>query len=97
MIRFVPTLAAAAATGCTNDAPPANVTGIRGQLDVIAARCGLPARVFQLSGPEDLHFKPDADARYQDVDCALAALKKAKLPLKVAFVGNEAFVPENGQ
>ncbi len=47
-----------------------------------------------LTGPNELRFQPPADAKYESVDCALSELKKLKFPMKMGFVGNEAFAPE---
>jgi hypothetical protein len=75
----------------------ASKADVRSQLDTIARECRLPPSVFELRSPDDLHFRPAPDARYEDVDCALTALKKARLPLKVGFVGNEAYTTGNGR
>lgn len=84
-----------AGAGCTKPAPPKG--DMRSQLDAIATQCGLSPSVFELRLPDDLHFRPSPDAKYEDVDCAIKALQKAKLPLKVGFVGNEAYTTGNGQ
>jgi hypothetical protein len=80
---------------CTSRTPPKG--DMRSQLDTIATQCGLSPSVFELRRPDELRFRPAPDAKYEDVDCALAALKKANLPLKLGFVGNEAYAPGNGQ
>ncbi len=49
---------------------------------------------MRLLGENELRFQPPADAKYESIDCALAELKKLKFPLKMGFVGNEAFAPE---
>jgi len=71
---------------------------IRGErlqiLNGIADRCHLPRSTFKLVGDEDLHVQPNADAKYEDVDCALTELQKAHLPVKLGFVGNEYYSNE---
>jgi hypothetical protein len=85
----------AACASCANSA--STRPDMRTQLDAIARQCRLAPGVFEVRPPDDLHFRPSPDARYEDVDCAIAALNKANLPLKLGFVGNEAFVPGNSQ
>ncbi|WP_156349135.1 MULTISPECIES: hypothetical protein [unclassified Sphingomonas] len=63
-------------------------------IEAIAARCNLPNGTLTLTGPEELRFQPPADAKYESIDCALMELKKLKFPMKMGFVGNEAFAPE---
>jgi 16S rRNA C967 or C1407 C5-methylase (RsmB/RsmF family) len=64
-------------------------------LKSITQRCGLPEDSLQLSGTDDLHVRPPVDAKYESVDCALAELKKANMPLKMGFVGNEVYANES--
>ena len=63
-------------------------------LKAITERCGLPETMFQLEGVDELHVLPPADAKYENVDCAFRELQKANMPLKMGFVGNEAYEPE---
>lgn len=45
----------------------------------------------RLEPAPEVHFRPDADARYERVDEVLAMAKKAQVT-KLGFVGNSAFV-----
>jgi len=63
-------------------------------IEAIAVRCDLPTGTMTLTGPNELRFQPPANAKYESVDCALGELKKLKFPMKMGFVGNEAFAPE---
>ena len=60
-------------------------------LDKIADKCGLPRSVFTLTGDDELTLQPESTSAYSSVDCALSEIKKSKLPLKLGFVGNEAY------
>jgi len=85
---------------CAQSAPlaPQDVRAERiARLEKIAATCGLPAETLKLVGTEDLHVQPPADASYESFDCLLKALKKADMPVKMGFVGNEAYDPGNQQ
>ena len=88
-------IALAAVQGCASREP--NLADMRAQLDRIAAKCKLPPAVFELGSPDELHFKPDPDTKYVNVDCGIGELRKANLPLKFAFVGNEAYEVGNTQ
>jgi hypothetical protein len=92
--RFLPGLIVLAG-GCTGHGSAE--ADMRRQLDGIAAQCRLPASVFDLRAPDELHFRPAEDAPYEDVECAVTALRKAHLPMKVGYVGNESYVMGNGQ
>jgi hypothetical protein len=61
-------------------------------LDQIADKCGLARSTFKLVGDDELHVKPDPNERYERVDCALSELRRARLPVKMGFVGNEYYV-----
>ena len=60
-------------------------------LDQIADRCGMPREVWKLLGENQVTLQPRADAPYEGVDCLLSELQKSKLPVRLGFVGNEAF------
>jgi hypothetical protein len=82
--------------GCARNQPAGNLRETRlATLKAITQRCGLPETSLRLVGTDDLHVRPPVDAKYESVDCALAELKKANMPLKMGFVGNEAFVNES--
>jgi hypothetical protein len=94
-------IAAIAAIACLSCQKPAaqekpSRDPIQRVLDQIAKKCGLPPSTFKRIGKDELTLQLSPDARYESVDCALTELNKAKLPLKLGFVGNE-YVPENGQ
>jgi len=75
-------------------APPKNVSlhdYLNGVLDKIADECGLLRSAFDLRGDDELHFKPDPDARYESVDCGLQKINASKIPFRLGFVGNEAY------
>jgi hypothetical protein len=63
-------------------------------LDRIADKCGLARSTFKLVGENELHIQPSPDAEYKSLDCALGELRKAKLPVKMGFVGNEYYSNE---
>jgi hypothetical protein len=95
-----PLLLGQAVTACA-PAEPATSRNLRAgrlaQLETIAAACGLPAETLKLAGSDDLHFKPPPDSEYEQVDCVLKALRKTGIPMKMGFVGNEAYDPGNQQ
>jgi hypothetical protein len=62
----------------------------RAELDSIAAKCGLPARMLRMVGKDALRFNPDPDTSYRAVDCALTELRKTDIPMKLGFVANSA-------
>lgn len=90
---------AATVAGCghTDPASPPDARVERiAQLERIAAKCGLPG-TLKLVGNDDVRFKPSTNARYERVDCVLTALKKTDMPMKMGFVGNEAYDIGNQQ
>jgi hypothetical protein len=93
VIRLVAGLAAllGACSGSGSNIPPQDPRNLSEFLETVAAKCRLPRSTFQLKDAEQVYFQPPADARYEDVDCALRELKKSPFPLKLGFVGNEAF------
>ncbi|MDP8994765.1 MAG: hypothetical protein M3N07_07285 [Pseudomonadota bacterium] len=76
-----------AASGCTE-----RLAGerLRAEAYAVADQCGLAGRVdFTLHGQRELAITNlDPTARYQDVDCLLAALRP--LGPRLGFIGNEA-------
>jgi hypothetical protein len=64
---------------------------MRAFLDRMAANCGLPRRFFRLQGGKVL-IQPDADEKYERVDCALTAAKRIRGFPPIAFLGNECYV-----
>ena len=62
-------------------------------LDRVADTCGLPRKTFKLVGDDQVHMRPEPDANYKSVDCALSRLGKDKA-LKLGFVGNEYYANE---
>jgi hypothetical protein len=80
-----------ACLGNVPDEPPAREPGNLAEfLDLVAAKCRIPRSTFKVVGAEQVYFRPPADGRYEDVDCALSELKKSPFPLDLGFVGNEA-------
>jgi hypothetical protein len=65
-------------------------------LDQIAKKCGLAPSIFKRIGKDELTLQARPDEKYESVDCALAELNKAKLPLKLGFIGHE-YYPGNSQ
>ncbi len=51
----------------------------------------LLAEAARMEPAPEVHFRPDAEARYERVDEVLAMTKKARVA-KLGFVGNSAFV-----
>ena len=51
--------------------------------------------MLKLEGTDRLLIQPLPTEKYEHVDCALSELKKANLPLKMGFVGNEAYSNES--
>ncbi len=47
-------------------------------------------RTVAMSPQPELHFQPDANARYEKVDLVLAVVKRANVS-KLGFVGNEQY------
>lgn len=91
---LVSTVAACGQTGA--EAGP-NLRAERiAQLEKIAATCGLPG-TLKLAGTGDVRFRPSPNAEYERVDCVLNALKKTDIPMKMGFVGNEAYDIGNQQ
>ena len=59
------------------------------QIDDVTLRQYLDASI-QVSPEPELHFQPDAQARYEVVDRVLAIIKRANVN-KLGFVGNEQY------
>jgi len=57
----------------------------------IARACHLPAGVLQFKQPDEVRFQPSANAKYEDIDCALAKLMKSRGTKGMGFVGNEKY------
>jgi len=91
--------ACAACLACGRDpTPSASIRTERlAAVHRIAAACRLPDSALELIGTEELQFRPPPDASYQSLDCVFRQLKRADLPLKMGFVGNEAYGPGNQQ
>ncbi len=66
----------------------------RDVLNSIADGCKLNRTAFELRAGDELNFRPDANARYESVDCALGRLKNVIGLSKIGFVGNEAYTNE---
>ena len=64
----------------------------RAELDKIADQCGLPRTTFHLVGDDELQLKPDPNAPYPSVDCAIRRINESDIPFKLGFVGNEAYI-----
>ncbi len=60
----------------------------------ISRSCGLPASTIKMVGIDELRIRPPSDAKYENVDCMLTALREAGIPMRMGFVGNEAFQTE---
>jgi hypothetical protein len=88
----------AMAVAACNQAGPASRPNLRtervAQLQKIASTCGLPG-TLELVGTEDVRFRPSPSSKYERVDCVLKALKKTDIPMKMGFVGNEAYETGN--
>jgi hypothetical protein len=54
----------------------------------------MPRSTIREHGADQLLFQPSPDAQYDRVDCLLSEVTAARLPMKLLFVGNEAFQPE---
>jgi hypothetical protein len=64
----------------------------RAALNQIADQCHLARSTFKLVSDDELMLQFDSNVRVENMDCGLAKLKEAKLPLKLGFVGNEYYV-----
>ena len=63
-------------------------------LNAISDGCHLPRRALSARG-EEIHFRPEPNAKYENVDCVLKKLKSTPgLPMKMGFVNNEAYENE---
>jgi hypothetical protein len=60
----------------------------RALLNSIADNCHLPHDFFQLKGNR-FTIQPRPDANYEDVNCALGAVKRLHPSPDFSFVGNE--------
>jgi hypothetical protein len=60
----------------------------RALLDQLADNCHVTRDFFRL-GDAELVLQPHPDEQYEDVDCALSALKHIRGLPKLGFVGNE--------
>jgi len=54
---------------------------------------GLLQQSLQMQPEPELHFQPEADARYETVDKVLAVIKRSGVT-KLGFVGNEYYANE---
>jgi hypothetical protein len=87
----------AACAGCA-EKPAARPRAERlAALRSIAAECRLPDSALMLDSENQLHVKPPPGASYARIDCLLKSLEKTGMPLKMAFVGNEAYETGNQQ
>ena len=95
-MRLVLPLAVAAATCSACSVAPAKKMTLHDQrqnvLDRIADKCGLPRSFFSLVGDDELTPKPDPNVEYLRVDCALQGIKNSRIPFRLGFIGNEAYV-----
>ena len=67
------------------------------QLDAISNRCGLDRSALRLDREGMLEFKPDPDAPYKAIDCALKAVRKfAMAQGRVGYIMNNE-PPEGNQ
>jgi hypothetical protein len=81
--------------GCSRDrVRPAHLQVDAAKLQSITDACHVPASWLRHEDPRFLVIQPDPDAKYDDVHCVLKELEAAHLPLRVGFVGNEAYEPE---
>ena len=78
-------------SGCSNAVAPETRAEA---IEAIAARCNLPHGTLTLVGQDELHIQPPIGTKYESMECALKELKRLKFPMKMGFVGNEAFAPE---
>jgi hypothetical protein len=60
----------------------------RALLDTVADNCGVTHESFRMQG-DSLVVQPHPDADYENVDCALGALKRIRGLPELGFVGNE--------
>ena len=70
---------------------PAPVLLDQRQLNAISSRCGTPKSWLQRRGKR-VRLGPMRNAKYEQVDCLLAALRKMHAG-SLGFVGNEAYKP----
>ena len=95
-MRLALPLAVAAATCSACNSTPAKKMTLhderRNVLDQIADKCGLPRSFFSLVGDDELTLRPDPDVEYLRVDCALEGIKNSRIPFRLGFIGNEAYV-----
>lgn len=93
-MKLIPVLLLTVLSACSI----ASHDGRQGRLELlnqIAAKCHLPSSAFKLVGVDDLHFVPPADAKYENVNCALTELKNSPFSMKLGLIGNETHQPEN--
>ena len=60
----------------------------------IADTCKLSQVELAFSGGDEIHFRPNPEASFTSVDCALQKLKPLNGFAKIGFVGNEAYTNE---
>lgn len=58
------------------------------QLEAVSAHCHSPRHWLSYGPNGQLHVRPSAEAKYQQVDCMLSQLK-ARRAAPMAFAGNE--------
>jgi hypothetical protein len=61
------------------------------ELDAISAKCQTPRR-WLVNKAGEIHLRPARTAKYEKVDCLLAALRKNHAG-PMGFIGNEAYDP----
>jgi hypothetical protein len=66
-------------------------------LNAIADRCGTPRDVWRVVSYDQVQLvPPDGDASADKTDCLLKEFQKARLPVKLGFIGREHY-EENKQ
>jgi hypothetical protein len=66
---------------------------IQQQLDEISTSCRTPREWLRLRDGQ-LHIRPAVNAKYEQVECVLAELKRRHVELPMGFVGNETYEPK---
>ncbi|MCG2840312.1 hypothetical protein L6Q21_04865 [Sandaracinobacter sp. RS1-74] len=80
------------ATGCSSAAPLTNEAQRQSELDKIAKHCKVPRSILRLTGDElTLGGQEMKDVAFDRVQCTLKHIKDLSFPVKIGFLGNEAY------
>ncbi|WP_141243826.1 hypothetical protein [Sphingomonas lenta] len=79
------------------DAPPASSERRihQAELDAFSDACATPRKWLKAPPNNEVLFRPSRRAKFEQVGCLIAQMRKSNLPMNLGFVGNEAYGAEH--